>query len=44
MRAGLEPGAEFPDFELSDHSGAVRRLAELTADHPTLLHFYRGWW
>ncbi len=44
MRAGLEPGNDFPDFELPDHSGAIRRLSQLTADHATLLHFYRGWW
>ena len=34
----------FPDFELPDHAGNVRRLSELVAGDPTVLQFFRGWW
>lgn len=44
MRDDLRPGNHFPDLELPDHAGAVRRLAEIIEGHPTVLHFYRGWW
>ena len=44
MDAGLREGASFPNIILPDHMGATRALSELTHDHPTLLHFYRGWW
>ena len=40
----LQPGDPFPDFELPDHAGNPRRLSELVAGDPTVLHFYRGWW
>jgi peroxiredoxin len=40
----LTPGALFPDFELPDHAGSPRRLSELVAGDPTLLHTFRGWW
>lgn len=40
----LEPGAAIPDLELLDHNGSPRRLSELVAGDPTVLHFYRGWW
>jgi peroxiredoxin len=40
----LEPGSAFPDVELTDHAGNRRRLSELVAGDPTILHFYRGWW
>jgi peroxiredoxin len=43
-RAELVPGARFPDLELPDHTGSPRRLSELVAGDPALLHFYRGWW
>jgi len=33
-----------PDFELPDHAGNPRRLSELVAGDPAVLHFYRGWW
>ncbi len=36
--------AAFPDLELPDHSGSPRRLSELVAGDPALLHFFRGWW
>jgi len=38
------PGATFPDLELPDHSGSLRRLSDLIAGDPAILHFYRGWW
>ena len=44
MTAALAPGAPFPDLELPDHAGNVRRLSELVAGDPAVLHFYRGWW
>jgi peroxiredoxin len=44
LGAGLDPGARFPDFTLSDHAGNERRLSDLVGDDPTVLQFYRGWW
>jgi peroxiredoxin len=43
-RTPLAPGGAFPDLELPDHSGNTRRLSELVAGDPTVLHCYRGWW
>ena len=40
----LGDGATFPDLELRDHGGSVRRLDDLVGGDPTLLHFSRGWW
>ena len=40
----LAPGDPLPDFELPDHAGNLRRLSDLVAGDPTVLHFYRGWW
>jgi peroxiredoxin len=40
----LEPGRTFPDFELTDHAGNLRRLSDLVAGDPTILQFHRGWW
>jgi len=44
VRDDLQVGKTFPDLELPDHTGAARHLSELTADHPTVANFYRGWW
>ena len=33
-----------PDLELTDHAGNRRRLSELVAGDPTLLHTWRGPW
>jgi hypothetical protein len=33
-----------PDFTLSDATGTPRRLADLCAERPLLLVFYRGHW
>jgi peroxiredoxin len=40
----LTPGRRFPDLELPDHSGGVRRLSEIVAGDPVFLNFFRGWW
>ena len=40
----MEPGTTFPDIVLPDHAGNERRLSDLVAGDPTILHFYRGWW
>jgi peroxiredoxin len=44
LGAGLDPGARFSDFALSDHAGNERRLSDLVGGDPTVLQFYRGWW
>jgi peroxiredoxin len=44
MTPPLTAGAPFPDLTLPDHAGNARRLSELVAGDPTVLHFYRGWW
>ena len=44
MTPSLTPGDPFPDLELPDHAGNPRRLSDLVAGDPTVLHFYRGWW
>jgi peroxiredoxin len=42
--AALATGDTLPDFALPDHSGFERRLSDLVAGDPAVLHFYRGWW
>jgi peroxiredoxin len=42
MRADIQPGATFPDYELLDHTGRKRRLSELQGDYPMILHLSRG--
>jgi peroxiredoxin len=44
VRDDLRAGASFPDLELPDHAGNVRRLSELAGGDPVVLNFYRGWW
>src|SRR5690348_1951259 len=36
MWADIVPGAIFPDYELTDHLGTLRRLSDLQAEHPYL--------
>lgn len=36
--------ATAPAFRLSDHTGRLVSLADLTARGPALLVFYRGYW
>jgi hypothetical protein len=38
----MVPGAIFPDYELSDHTGKHRRLSELQGQHPMILVLSRG--
>jgi peroxiredoxin len=44
MTESLVPRAAFPDLELRDHAGNLRRLSDLAAGDPVVLHFFRGWW
>ena len=37
-------GGRFPDVELPDHTGRVRRLSELAGGDPLVLFTSRGWW
>jgi peroxiredoxin len=42
MRADLVPGAVFPDYELSDHTGVHRKLSDLQGPDPLILVLSRG--
>ena len=42
MRADIIPGAIFPDYELTDHTTARRKLSELQGPHPMVLVLSRG--
>ena len=42
MRTDIVPGAKFPDYELSDHTGKHRKLSELQGQHPMVLVLSRG--
>ncbi len=42
MRSDIQPGAQFPDYELPDQGGTPRRLSELQGSLPMLLHLARG--
>ena len=42
MRAGIVPGALFPDYGLSDHRGRHRTLSELQGGDPLVLVLSRG--
>jgi peroxiredoxin len=42
MRSDIVPGALFPDYELSDHTGKRRRLSELQDWNPMVLVLSRG--
>ena len=42
MRSNIIPGAIFPDYELSDHTGKHRKLSELQGPHPMVLVLSRG--
>ncbi|HEY3820643.1 MAG TPA: redoxin domain-containing protein [Polyangiaceae bacterium] len=43
-RAAPDLGQVAPDFTLPDSSGSPRRLADLCAERPLVLVFYRGHW
>jgi peroxiredoxin len=40
----LEPGERFPDLDLPDHTGRLRRLSEVAGGDPVALLSSRGWW
>ena len=42
MREDIIAGARFPDYELTDHTGAQRRLSELQGNNPMILILSRG--
>ncbi len=44
MEGSMRSGAVLPDLKLLDHAGNVRRLSDVVAGDPALVHFYRGWW
>jgi peroxiredoxin len=37
MRADIEAGAKFPDYQLPDHTGTPRRLSELQGEDPMII-------
>ncbi len=41
-RSDIVPGGSFPDFELPDHTGELRRLSVLQGDDPLILTLARG--
>ena len=42
MRSEMIPGAVFPDYELSDHTGKHRKLSELQQQDPMVIVLSRG--
>ncbi len=42
MRSDVVPGCVFPDYELPDYTGAMRKLSELQGDDPLILTLARG--
>lgn len=42
MRPDINPGARFPDYELTDHTRQRRTLSELQGDDPMILVLSRG--
>lgn len=42
MHADIVPGAQFPDYELTDHTRARRKLSELQGNDPLILVLSRG--
>jgi hypothetical protein len=42
MRSDVIPGAVFPDYELTDHTGKRRKLSDLQGQHPMILVLSRG--
>ena len=44
VREDLQPGGEFPDLRLPEHTGRALALSELARAQPLVLAFVRGWW
>jgi peroxiredoxin len=42
MRSDIAPGSPFPDYELPDHTGTLRKLSELQGADPLILTLARG--
>ncbi len=42
MRADIQEGATFPDYELPDHTGTKRKLSLLQGQDPMVLTLHRG--
>ena len=42
MRSDIVPGGVFPDYELPNHMGDLRRLSGLQGDDPLILTLARG--
>jgi len=42
MRPDIAPGGIFPDYELTDHAKARRRLSDLQGNDPMILLLSRG--
>ena len=42
MRSNIVPGGIFPDYELPDHTGTLRKLSELQGEDPLILTLARG--
>ena|SRR5690242_12724096 len=42
MRSDIVPGGIFPNYELPDHTGQLRKLSELQGDDPLILTLSRG--
>ena len=42
MRSDIVPGAVFPDYQLPDQTGALRKLSEIQGDDPLILTLARG--
>ena len=42
MRSDIVPGGIFPNYELPDHTGTLRKLSELQGDDPLILTLSRG--
>ncbi len=43
MHKDLQIGNKFPDFELPDHNGNLKKLSQIMRDFPTALIFSRGY-
>ena len=44
MPLNLKTGDRFPDASLVDHTGATVSVADIVAERPAFLAFYRGHW